>query len=115
MDLDGIEPPGPDFKIRLRALPMRRTHRPIVGVAYVYFVQARACGPIKIGFSRDVLARLIRLQIGNPNELVLLAACEGSERDESALHSRFADLWVRGEWFREAHELLAFIASLEGP
>jgi hypothetical protein len=35
--------------------------------------------------------------------------------DEQELHQRFAHLRIRGEWFRPASDLMAFINSLKGP
>jgi hypothetical protein len=79
---------------------------------HVYFIQAGIDGPIKVGMSRDPARRLITLQGANPAELTLLAVVEGNRDDERAIHERFSDCRIRGEWFEPTPELLAFIAGL---
>jgi hypothetical protein len=37
---------------------------------------------------------------------------DGGRHTESALHTRFADAFHRGEWFRKTAELLAFIYQI---
>lgn len=67
---------------------------------YVYFVQAGGiAGPVKIGIAADPESRLVDMQIGNHEALVLLAAVPGSAPREKDLHRRFAAGRVRGEWF----------------
>lgn len=67
---------------------------------FVYFIQAGDGGPIKIGLADDPDARCAFLQVGNHEDLVLLAVRPGSMTDERELHSRFAAGRLRGEWFR---------------
>lgn len=79
----------------------------------IYFVQAKTPdgpGPVKIGYtSADAIwPRIDTLQVGCPWDLVVLRTTPGSQRDEVALHRRFAHLAMRGEWFRFAPELLEF-------
>jgi excisionase family DNA binding protein len=80
---------------------------------FVYFLAA-IDGPIKIGFARDVSERLAALQIANPHPLRLLASLPGTVRLERALHRRFAEHRLRGEWFRPAPELLECVAKAGG-
>lgn len=54
---------------------------------------------MKIGYSNDPRARLSQLQIGNPNELRLIAAIPGNEEVEAAFHRVFGRQRIRGEWF----------------
>ena len=77
--------------------------------AFVYFV--RAGDFIKIGWARDVDARVDALQVASPVELRLLGTVEGSYDVERLMHSRFAHLRARGEWFRAEPDLLAYIAE----
>lgn len=77
----------------------------------VYFVQAGADGPIKIGFATDVRRRLTNMQTASAAELRLLAAIEGDQDHEAALHARLAPLRVRGEWFRDDPVLRAVMAD----
>jgi hypothetical protein len=75
----------------------------------VYFVQAGDGGPIKIGLTDDVRARMAQLQTGNPFKLKLLGFFIGSVHDERALHTRFARWRLEGEWFVVTPELLHLI------
>jgi len=81
----------------------------------VYFIQAGEDGPIKIGFARDVGRRIANMRVANPAPLKLRANIPGDARDERAFHARFANLRVRGEWFRPSDELLCFIAAMPAP
>lgn len=78
----------------------------------VYFIQAGAAGPIKIGFARDVARRLGNMRVANASPLVLRAQMPGDVGDERALHIRFAAIRIRGEWFEPADPLLEYIAGL---
>jgi hypothetical protein len=82
---------------------------------WVYFIQAREGGPIKIGWTYDTGKRLIGLQCGSPQALVLLASESGARSDEQALHLRFSESRIYGEWFSETPELLALIDKLRSP
>lgn len=79
----------------------------------VYFVRSGKL--IKIGFTKDLEGRVSRLQTGSPYDLQLLASIDGTRRDEQALHSRFANLNVRGEWFRGHSSLMAYIRKVTPP
>lgn len=76
-------------------------------VGKVYFVRSGKL--IKIGFTTDLEGRVSRLQTGSPYDLQLLGTIEGTQRDEQALHRRFANLNVRGEWFRSHASLMGYI------
>lgn len=80
----------------------------------VYFIQAGAAGPVKIGISRDVERRRGELQRLEREPLRVLATLEGTTQDERALHQRFAAHRLHGEWFSPAPELLAHVAALNG-
>ena len=80
----------------------------------IYFVEGGDL--VKIGMAEDVPARVARMQTGSPIQLRLLGSMPGDRDVERALHRRFRDLRVRGEWFRRADELHAYIESgFEGP
>lgn len=72
----------------------------------MYFIQRGEHGPIKIGVSTDVTGRLRSLQVGFLDPLVLLGTLPGGADLEQALHDRFRDQRVEGEWFRPSPELL---------
>jgi hypothetical protein len=78
----------------------------------VYMIQQGADGPIKIGFSSDIRARISGLQTANPYPLRLLKTIPGNELLERKLHSRFAKHRLVGEWFKPEADLLAFAAEV---
>lgn len=78
----------------------------------VYFIQAES-GPIKIGVAYDPAERLAGLQIAHFEQLSLRATLSGGLALETDLHSRFAHLNIRGEWFRPAPDLLAVIDDIK--
>jgi hypothetical protein len=83
----------------------------------VYFVQPTGGGPIKIGHSSDVPARIKQLEAHYGVPLAVLATMGGGREEERAVHERFAHLRFsrnggRGgqpEQFRPAADLMAFI------
>lgn len=82
------------------------------GSGYVYFIQAGGDeGAIKIGWTeKDVHRRLRSLQHANPETLTLLGRFPRPPGpSEKAVHRRFADDRIRGEWFRCSPALLLFI------
>ena len=68
---------------------------------YVYAIRNNHTGRIKLGISENPERRLKELQIGNDCELELLAYREAANRfkDEKAIHNKYQNLRVRGEWF----------------
>ena len=77
----------------------------------IYFIQSGDGGPIKIGRTANVKSRFKRLQIASPDVLTMLAVLDGHSTMEVALHKRFQDLKIRGEWYRPDAALLAWIAE----
>lgn len=71
----------------------------------VYFL--RFSDRVKIGFSTNLAGRLRAI----PHDEVL-ATIPGGAREERALHERFADLRVTGEWFLYEDPLRSFIEEL---
>ncbi len=76
---------------------------------WVYFIQAGDY--VKIGYATDIKVRTKTLDTGSPFELVLLRQERGNMDDEARYHKQFAELRVRGEWFRHEGPLAAYIAS----
>lgn len=78
-------------------------------MSVVYFIQAGAGGPIKIGFTNYLPSiRISVLQPMNAETLVLLGempAPRGRD-DEADIHAKFAQHRIRNEWFRPAPEIL---------
>lgn len=61
-------------------------------------------GRAKIGISIKPEARLIDLQVGNPEKLLLYGTMPGDHEYE--LHHRFAHNRLQGEWFKATADLL---------
>lgn len=78
----------------------------------IYFVQSEHGGEIKIGRADDVAKRLVGLQTGRADKLVLLAATQGSVAQEKALHARFAAHRAKGEWFHQCDDLVALTKAV---
>lgn len=77
----------------------------------IYFAQAGIGGPIKIGHTsgQSVRGRLASLQSCCPWPLLVVALMPGSCREERALHERFSELRLRGEWFRASEPLTSWL------
>jgi hypothetical protein len=74
-------------------------------VRWVYFGERR--GLIKIGCSQNPLRR-----VRNLGCTVLLGATPGQFRDERAMHGRFGEHRVRGEWFVDVPAIRGYALSL---
>jgi predicted GIY-YIG superfamily endonuclease len=75
----------------------------MTGKTFVYFIQ-QGCGSIKIGVSSDPEKRLKTMQTGTSKQLRLLISVPFESRSEAfaierELHSKYAHLRTRGEWF----------------
>jgi hypothetical protein len=80
----------------------------------IYFVQCTDGGPIKIGYSVDVEARVRKLEAYYGRPLSLLAAMPGDLGTEAEIHEQFAHLRLgRTEQFRPAAELLEFVGRMD--
>lgn len=62
---------------------------------------------VKVGFSVEPEARVGELQTGNPRPLKLIGKIKGTLDDERALHAKYIDLNLIGEWFRPTDALLS--------
>ncbi len=76
----------------------------------IYFIRQKGTNLVKIGWAKDPVARMATLQTGSPHEFELMAVGEGGAKEEHALHRRFADDHVRGEWFRMSGEIGVAVA-----
>lgn len=75
---------------------------------HVYFIQAGENGPIKIGHTVDVRARLKNLQTAHYETLGVIAWWAGTRDDEAAAHAALATHRIRGEWFHPADEVYRY-------
>lgn len=79
----------------------------------VYFIRSEKTHAIKIGFTAGKIEdRLSALQTAHPYKLQVLATSRGNREYEKALHARFAQIRLEGEWFEPHPDLLAFISVL---
>jgi len=81
-------------------------------VSYIYFVREESRGNIKIGITSEPTLRLSQLQSGNPDVLNIEGIANGGPLSEYALHVKFSEHQIHGEWFHPAHEVLDFMQSL---
>jgi hypothetical protein len=80
---------------------------------WVYFMAASGTGHIKIGYSQKAPAdRLKSLQTGSSHELTIVGLVRGTRREEQEYHRLFAELHVRGEWFRDEGALRRLLDGL---
>lgn len=105
--------PGTDaFEAELADARAGRT-RPAAGVDYIYFVHAPLSRRIKIGRAADPYRRLQILQVGSPEELVMLGwlrTTPGSKLERN-IHGLFKRHRTRGEWFEACDLILDFAKS----
>lgn len=79
----------------------------------IYFAQASAGSPIKIGFTamNNPRKRLKSLQTAQAERLVILGQCEGDYDTEAQIHRQLAAHRLEGEWFKPHADVLSFIAQ----
>lgn len=65
----------------------------------IYFIEAVGIDRVKIGTSINPEQRLLKLTHYMPCDVRLMKVVEGGYREEHALHHRFRDHRVKGEWF----------------
>lgn len=88
--------------------------RPARVVSVIYYLQVGGEGcPIKIGFTTDLVKRLVSFRSHNPGHCVLLASMPGTLAEEQAILRFFSDLCIHGEWFEAHPRLLDHIAQVK--
>lgn len=83
---------------------------------FVYFIGAYQGGvlqAVKIGWSKNLEARLVSLQIANHCELRLLASVLGDVQLEKQFHREWATEQLQGEWFRPTAGLLSLVSQIQ--
>lgn len=73
----------------------------------VYFAESQ--GRIKIGYSKNVAARVRNLNSGNPGAITVIATMPGGRPLESRLHAELAAFRLQGEWFNDCAEVRSAI------
>ncbi len=81
----------------------------------IYFAQAGAGGPVKIGWSRTVEARMNTIQPLQPYKLEIIRLLDGPPWVERWLHQQFSSVRLTGEWFTFQPEMLTIVSPLEKP
>lgn len=66
---------------------------------FLYFIQAKGSGRIKIGRSKNPQRRLKTLQTGNASQLKMVANLDGLGWREKDLHNTLKKWRLKGEWF----------------
>ncbi len=72
----------------------------------VYVMQAGEGGPVKIGTTTNIKRRLALIQNAQAVKVTLVRLMEGGPDEERALHRRFAEFRLHGEWFSPEDEIL---------
>ena len=65
----------------------------------VYLIRAGLSGSVKIGFSKNVLSRLGKMQSDNYEKLQIIRILVGGKAEENKLHVLFYQNRLHGEWF----------------
>lgn len=80
----------------------------------IYFFGCETTQEIKIGItSGRVEKRMATVQTARGHKINLLATVPGTTEFERALHDRFSQHRLRGEWFRPHPDILAYIGQLQ--
>lgn len=107
----------PEANLAAMSVPLREPHPddpPALREHWLYFLQGDDGGPIKIGRSlKHPLTRAEQCQTGYPfGRLRVVAVFRGAAIGERTLHSQFAHLRLRGEWFALGADLVDHVAKL---
>jgi hypothetical protein len=98
------------FDTMIDAVVMKEEERPFTTeTAVTYFLQAGDRGPIKIGSTRNLPARLRTLQLMSPIPLRLLGVVP--DDIEAECHRALAAWRIHGEWFQPDTAVIDFIRN----
>lgn len=93
--------------------PLENEPENAVGSVYLLYDHERAL--LKIGFTTRGVARRQRLiEAASGADLTRVYCFPGTRADEAALHGRFGEYRVRGEWFRASGALLDWAVARAG-
>jgi hypothetical protein len=95
-------------QLRLGIDPARRE-------TVVYFVQSEHGGEVKIGHAEDLASRLVQLQVGRPDRVVVIGSVVGTVGDERALHEQLGSDRIKGEWFAPSPRVMAVAKAAGRP
>lgn len=78
--------------------------------SYIYFIQAKGDGPIKIGSTgADPRKRMVKIQSDCPWPVKLIGTIEGTVSQEKQIHLVLSRFKTQGEWFDPHPIVLAAI------
>lgn len=100
-----------ECKVKIMEKSLARFPEPPKGKTWIYFIRSGEDGPVKIGRAKDPRKRLMRLQTGSSDDLVLETAMLGGPEIEKKLHKAFRRHRIHGEWFRPCVELSRLMAA----
>lgn len=84
----------------------------MTAAGYIYFIQSKGDGPIKIGFTGDdPRKRMVKIQSDCPWPVDLLGAIKGTIAQEKRIHLVLAPFRTQGEWFEATPIVLAAVAE----
>lgn len=78
--------------------------------SWIYFI--RSGNAVKIGVTTDIRRRLYDLQVASPTALELVGVHLGDRKTEEALHHRFRNHQIRGEWFRWCDPIQRYVSLI---
>lgn len=81
---------------------------------WVYFIQWRGGGPVKIGFAEEIQKRLAALQVASPIPLRLVDQIRGTRETEGRVLALVEPWRLRGEWFRPSQGLRDAVVTWTG-
>lgn len=108
---------GPLVDEQVEVAQLARRHEPgrhtRARSGWIYVLADDAAKQVKIGWTRgDVRARASGVRNASGRDLTINGQRPGTMAEERAIHDRFTDARVRGEWFRRTPEIDAWIAGL---
>jgi hypothetical protein len=91
-------------------IPIKRPHADLM---YIYFIQPKMGGLIKIGKTHNLRKRFETIQFMCPIPLKVITYLLAPQEVESDLHRRFEIDRRHGEWFHPSAELLDYISQVK--
>lgn len=80
---------------------------------YLYFIQAIDNGPIKIGISKDLEKKFLKIQKNSPIELKILHYATGNKFLKDYLLKKFKSYHSHNNWFLPNQEIIDFINEIK--
>lgn len=110
-ELIAFAPGGVRLRLQVSPLPFQEVDVRARGAgSFVYAIGPVGYDTVKIGYSKNPWKRLQDLQHARAETLAIYALMPGGEREEGALHRRFAKDRIRpnGEWFHASEDVIVW-------